>query len=58
MLYIKIPNVIYKFPIFAPPARPKSPMLYIKIKKVIYKFQKGQNFSRLRRKTPMLYINF
>ena len=58
MLYIKIQNVIYKKPIFAPPARPKSPMLYIKIRKVIYKFQKPQNFSRLRRETPMLYINF
>ena len=35
MLYIKIQNVIYKKPIFAPPARPKPPMLYIKIRKVI-----------------------
>ena len=49
MLYIKIQNVIYKKPIFAPPARPKSPMLYIKIRKVIYKFQKPHFFSRLRR---------
>ena len=57
MLYIKIQNVIYKNPIFAPPAGPKSPKLYIKTTKVIYKFQKRQNFSRLRRKTPMLYIN-
>ena len=40
MLCIKIQNVIYKNPIFAPPARPKPPMLYIKIRKVIYKFQK------------------
>ena len=56
MLYIKIQNVIYKKQIFAPPARPKPPMLYIKIKKVIYKFQKPQKISRLRRKTPMLYI--
>ena len=32
-------------------------MLYnIKIENVIYKFQKRQKFSRLRRKTPMLYI--
>ena len=56
MLYIKIQNVIYKNPIFAPPARLKSPMLYIKIRKVIYIFQKPQKFSRLRRETPMLYI--
>ena len=56
MLCIKIQNVIYKNPIFAPPARPKPPMLYIKIRKVIYKFQKPQKFSRLRRETPMLYI--
>ena len=58
MLCIKIQNVIYKKPIFAPPAGPKSSKLYIKIRKVIYKFQKPQKFSRLRRKTPMLYINF
>ena len=50
MLYIKIQNVIYKNPIFAPPAGPKSPKLYIKTTKVIYKFQKRQKFSRLRRK--------
>ena len=56
--YIKIQNVIYINPIFAPPARLKSPMLYIKIRKVIYKFQKPQKISRLRRETPMLYINF
>ena len=36
MLYIKIQNVIYKNPIFAPPAGPKSPKLYIKTTKVIY----------------------
>ena len=58
MMYIKNGNVIYKKPIFAPPARPKPPMLYIKNSKVIYKFQKRQKFSRLRRETPMLYINF
>ena len=29
MLCIKIQNVIYKNPIFAPPARPKPPMLYM-----------------------------
>ena len=57
MLYIKIQNVKYKKPIFAPPAGPKSSKLYIKIRKVIYKFQKPQKISRLRRKTPM-YINF
>ena len=40
MLYIKITNVIYKFPIFAPPARPNLPMLYIKNGKFIYNHQK------------------
>ena len=40
MLYIKITNVIYKFPIFAPPARPNPPMLYIKTRKFIYNHQK------------------
>ena len=29
MMYIKNGNVIYKKPIFAPPARPKPPMLYM-----------------------------
>ena len=40
MLYIKTTNVIYKFPIFAPPAWPNLPMLYIKTRKFIYNPQK------------------
>ena len=40
MLYIKNTNVIYKFPIFAPPARPNMSMLYIKTRKFIYNPQK------------------
>ena len=44
MLYIKIQNVIYKFPIFAPPARPKPPMLYIKIKMLYINFKNVKIF--------------
>ena len=55
MLCIKIPNVIYKFPIFAPPARPKAPMLYIKIKKLYINFKKVKIFRACGAK-PQCYI--
>ena len=54
MLYIKIPNVIYKNPIFAPPARQKPPMLYIKIEKLyIMVFLKGP--TKIKQKLHFCY---